>query len=235
VTVLKLNLFGAEEINVLPGFGSQRKKMLYRIKNLKGTTMKGKHQSFLIFGTLLFLVIFFLPMAGNVLNKPVRQFNSNFQILAAENSFSSNDEISFQKEDFEFALPLKTGKISARFGNMKDPYNKKIVHHNGIDIAAPIGAEIFAAADGIVEIAAEEAGPGKHILLQHEDDYQTFYSHCDSILVQKGQHVKSGEIIAHVGTTGRSTGPHLHFEIRKNSEPKNPQEYLDFNLLKTVK
>jgi beta-lactamase regulating signal transducer with metallopeptidase domain len=235
VTVLKLNLFGAEEINVLPGFGSQRKKMLYRIKNLKGTTMKGKHQSFLIFGTLLFLVIFLLPMAGNVLNKPAHQFNANFQIIAAENSFSTNDEISFQQAGNEFILPLKTGKISARFGDMKDPYNKKIVHHNGIDIAAPIGTEIVAAADGIVEIAAVEKGTGKHILLQHENGYQTFYSHCDSLLVQKGQQVKSGEVIAHVGTTGRSTGPHLHFEIRKDGEPKNPQDYLDFNMLKTMK
>ncbi|MCI0494017.1 M23/M56 family metallopeptidase [candidate division KSB1 bacterium] len=235
MTVLKLNLFGADEINVLPGFGSQTKKMMYRINHLKGTKMKGKYQSLLIFGTLFFLVIFVLPMAGSVLNKDARPENSNFQLIAAENSFSNNDEISLQNESVEFALPLKTGRISAPFGNMKDPYNKKIVHHNGIDIAAPIGTEIFAAADGVVEIAAVEKGLGKHILLQHGNGYQTFYSHCDSLLVQKGQQVKSDDVIAHVGTTGRSTGPHLHFEIRKDGKPQDPQNYLDFKMLKLAK
>lgn len=235
MTVLKLNLFGAEEINVLPGFGSQSKKMMYRINHLKGTKMKGKYQSLLIFGTLFFLVIFVLPMAGSVLKKNARLENSNFQLIAAENSISSNAEISLQNESVEFTLPLKTGRISAPFGNMKDPYTKKIVHHNGIDMAAPIGTEIFAAAGGVVEIAAVEKGLGKHILLQHENSYQTFYSHCDSLLVQSGQQVKSGEVIAHVGTTGRSTGPHLHFEIRKVGEPRDPQDYLDFNVLKLAK
>ena len=132
-------------------------------------------------------------------------------------------------------MPLKKGRVSARYGNMKNPYTQKIMHHNGIDIAAPKGTEIYAAADGKVEIASDKKGPGKHILLQHDNGYQTFYSHCDSLLVQQGQQVKSGEVIAYVGETGKATGPHLHFEIRKDEKPQNPEEYLDFKNLKKNK
>ncbi len=235
LTVLKLNLFGAEEINVLPGFGSQRKKLMYRINNLKGTKMKGKYQSLLVFGTLFVLGLFLLPMAENALDDPVNQSISTTQVIAAENNTTSRDAKSLQKEDIDFAVPITKGKVSAPYGNMKDPYKQKIVHHNGIDIAAPIGTEVYAAADGNVEIAASEKGPGKHILLQHDNGYQTFYSHCDSLLAQKGQQVKSGEVIAYVGQTGKATGPHLHFEIRKDGQPLDPQKLINFEKLKVVK
>lgn len=235
LTVLKLNLFGAEEINVLPGFGSQRKKLTYRINNLKGTKMKGTYQSLPVIGTLFVLGLFLLPMAENALDDPVNQSITATQVIAAENNTTSRDAKSFQKEEIDFAVPIKRGKVSAPFGNMKDPYKQKIVHHNGIDIAAPIGTEVYAAADGKVEIAANEEGPGKHIFLQHENGYQTFYSHCDSLLVQKGQQVKSGDVIAYVGQTGKATGPHLHFEIRKDGQPLDPQKYCDFNNLERVK
>jgi len=232
MSVLKLNLFGAEEIDVVPGFGSQRKKLIYRIKNLKGEKIMGKYQTWLISFILFLLGIFLLPMAGNVLNNSDTQLT---QLIAAEIRVASNDAISVQKEDIHFALPIKIGKVTARFGNMKDPYKQKIFHHNGIDIAAPKGTEIAAAADGRVEIATYDKGPGKHILLQHNNSYQTFYSHCDSLLVQKDQHVTSGEIIAYVGETGRATGPHLHFEIRKNEVPQDPQKFIDFKNLKRIK
>lgn len=232
MTVLKLNLFGAEEINVLPGFGSQRKNLMYRINNLKGTKMKEKYQSLLMFGTFFILGILFLPMAENALDEQANQSITATHLIAAESNININNSNLLQKDENDFAMPINKGKVSARYGNMKDPYTQKIVHHNGIDIAAPKGTEIHAAADGKVEIAANEEGPGKHILLQHENGYQTFYSHCDSLLVQKGQQVKSGEVIAFVGETGKATGPHLHFEIRKDGKPLDPQEFLDFKALK---
>ncbi|UCE04707.1 MAG: peptidoglycan DD-metalloendopeptidase family protein [bacterium] len=232
MTVLKLNLFGAEEIDVLPGFGSQRKKLMYRINNLKGKKMQGKYESLLMFGILFFLGILFLPMAENALDDQANQSIITKQLIAAENNITITNTKPLQNENTGFAMPIKKGRVTALYGNMKDPYEQKIVHHNGIDIAAPKGTKVYAAADGKVEIATYEKGPGKHILLQHDDGYQTFYSHCDSILVQKDQHVKSGEVIAYVGETGRATGPHLHFEIRKNEVPQDPQEYIDFSNIK---
>jgi beta-lactamase regulating signal transducer with metallopeptidase domain len=235
MTVLKLNLFGAEGINVLPGFGSQRKKLMYRLNNLKGTKMKAKYQSLLIVGTLFFLGILFLPMTQNALDDQTDRSITATQVIAGENDINSKNLKSIQKEDIDFAVPIKKGSVSAPYGNMNDPYTQKIVHHNGIDIAAPIGTEIYAAAAGTVKIAASEKGPGKHILLQHDNGYQTFYSHCDSLLSQKGQQIKSGEVIAYVGQTGKATGPHLHFEIRKDGQPQDPQKLINFEELKVVK
>ena len=240
MTILKLNLFGAEEINVLPGFGSQRKKLIYRIKNIKGEKIMGKYQTLLIYFTLALLGILVLPMAGHVLKNSTSQEPRNTHLNAAEIDVAHNDAMSEQKKDIVFMLPLKEGRVTARFGNMKDPYKQKIVHHNGIDIAAPKGIDVHAAAEGMVITAISEyqkkyKGPGKHILIRHENGFLTFYSHLNDVLVKKGQQVKADEIIARVGMTGLATGPHLHFEIRKNEKPQNPQKYINFKKLRNVK
>ena len=226
MTVLKLNLFGANEINVLPGFGSQRKKLIYRIKNLTGEKIMGKYQALIIYGVLILLGIFVLPMAGSVVKKANQ--NSNEALIA--------DELNQPKaEEIEFVLPIKYGRKTAGFGNMKHPYTKKVVFHNGIDIAATKGTEVYSSADGEIVKAETEykknKGQGKHILIRHKDGFSTFYSHLDEVLVEKGQKVKAGELIAKVGTTGRSTGSHLHFEIRLKNKPHNPKKYVDFKKL----
>lgn len=135
-----------------------------------------------------------------------------------------------------FVLPLSEGKVTARFGPMKHPFTKKIVHHRGIDIATKKGTDVYAAADGSVLSVISEyeinKGSGKKIVLQHSDVYQTQYTHLDTIYVKEGQQVKAGERIAGVGSTGLSTGPHLHFEIWENGEAQDPEKYLDFKALK---
>lgn len=127
---------------------------------------------------------------------------------------------------------------SVGFENMKNPFTKKIVHHNGIDIAAPNGTEVYAAAKGKVKSAVvdyeKNKGPGKHIVIQHTARFETFYSHLDDVLVKEGQEIKAGEIIGKVGTTGMSTGNHLHFEIRQNGEVQDPKNYIDFKELVRV-
>jgi murein DD-endopeptidase MepM/ murein hydrolase activator NlpD len=98
--------------------------------------------------------------------------------------------------------------------------------HDGIDIAAPEGAPVVAAADGTVIYAGEQAGYGAIVILKHDDGLVTLYAHNSRVLVQDGDRVRRGGPIARVGQTGRTTGPHLHFEVREGTRPRNPLLFL---------
>ena len=99
--------------------------------------------------------------------------------------------------------------------------------HEGIDIAAPKGTPIYSAADGEVVFSGwGPTGYGKMVIIKHQHHLTTVYAHNSKILVKKGVRVKQGQKISLMGSTGRSTGPHLHFEVRNNTEPKNPIKYL---------
>lgn len=122
---------------------------------------------------------------------------------------------------FQWPLP-ESFTITSWFGYCEDPFTGEIAYHSGTDIAAPEGTPILAAADGTVTIAnaidSWGGGYGYHIKVKHNDTYDTLYAHCSSICVTVGQEVKQGEIIGYVGTTGNSTGNHLHFEVWQNGE-----------------
>ena len=122
---------------------------------------------------------------------------------------------------FQWPLP-QSYTITSWFGYREDPFNGEIAYHSGTDIAAPEGTPILAAADGTVTIAnaidSWGGGYGYHIKVKHNDTYDTLYAHCSSICVTVGQEVKQGEVIGYVGTTGNSTGNHLHFEVWQNGE-----------------
>lgn len=226
INVLKLNLTGTEALLMLPGFGSHKDALKYRINNINGGTTMKHTQFIILYASLFILGCLILPMAGHV----IKQGES--KALAAEVYSEQNAVTPKQQDTIVFIVPSKQGKFAAPFGKWIDPFTKKEAFHNGVDIAAPKGTGIYAAADGKVIVA--ESAPkthGNHIVLQHENDFQTFYSHCETLLVQAGQSVKAGELIARVGNTGRSTGPHLHFEIRKNNEPVNPTGYINFKAL----
>ena len=99
--------------------------------------------------------------------------------------------------------------------------------HTGLDIAAPKGTPIKAASSGTVTYSGNaNDGYGNYVVISHGNGVQTVYAHCSRLLVSKGQHVSQGEVIAKVGSTGNSTGNHLHLEIRKNGVSYNPQYYL---------
>jgi len=98
--------------------------------------------------------------------------------------------------------------------------------HDGIDLAAPEGTVIGAAAAGAVIYAGEQAGYGSIVILRHLDGLVTLYAHCSAVLVGEGASVRRGEPIARVGQTGRTTGPHLHFEVREGTRPRNPLLFL---------
>jgi murein DD-endopeptidase MepM/ murein hydrolase activator NlpD len=120
------------------------------------------------------------------------------------------------------AIMPVTGYPSGRFGYRIDPFNGKRDFHPGIDISAPRGNKVIATADGVVTTAGRKFSYGKLVTLEHKFGISTRYGHLDRYSVEKGQKVKRGDIIGYVGSTGRSTGPHLHYEVRLNDRPLNP-------------
>ncbi len=126
-------------------------------------------------------------------------------------------------EGVYFSVKPVTGTITSRFGA-----NESIRDHThmGMDIAAPNGTPIKAAAPGKVTYAGVMGGYGNLVIITHENGVQTYYGHCSKIYVKVGQEVEAGDKIAAVGSTGFSTGNHLHFEIRKNGKQVNPEKYL---------
>lgn len=119
------------------------------------------------------------------------------------------------------------GTISSDYGYRKDPFVWKRTFHDGIDIVAPYGENIKAAASGKVIAAYRDRVFGNTVIIEHTYGLSSMYGHASKILVKKGQKVNKGDIIAKVGNTGRSTGTHLHFEIRSNGTAVNPHIYLD--------
>ena len=126
---------------------------------------------------------------------------------------------------FKWPVPVTT-RISSDYGTRKDPFTGEKVTHSGIDIPAAKGSSIVAAADGTVTMATTNGGFGLCVKIDHGDGLLTLYGHCSKLLVKKGQKVKKGDLIAQVGTTGRSTGNHLHFEVRINNKHTSPWPYL---------
>lgn len=120
-----------------------------------------------------------------------------------------------------FSWPV-SGSITSPFGIRHDPVTGATRQHNGIDIAAEMGTTITAAADGTVIYAGWEGGYGNAIVIDHDGAVSTLYGHCSQIFVSNGQEVRRGQAIGAVGSTGHSTGPHLHFEVRVNGEAVDP-------------
>ena len=112
------------------------------------------------------------------------------------------------------------------------PTTKKNAQHIGIDIAADTGDPILAAASGIVTSSGYMSGYGYAVVIDHQNGFKTLYGHASKLLVEKGEKVKKGQVIAKVGSTGRSTGPHLHFELQVNNKAVDPTKYMDFSSLK---
>lgn len=114
-------------------------------------------------------------------------------------------------------------RIASGFGHRIDPIYKTIKLHAGLDFAAPQGTPIYATADGVVRLAGNTGnGYGNHVIINHGYGYETLYGHQYRIKAKVGQRVKRGELIGWVGSTGKSTGPHLHYEVRKNKQHINP-------------
>jgi murein DD-endopeptidase MepM/ murein hydrolase activator NlpD len=125
-----------------------------------------------------------------------------------------------------FRFPLPFGRLTSGYGTRDNPFTGDSEFHKGIDLAAPYGTEVFAARDGTVGSVGFDPVLGKMVIINHEAGYQTIYGHLAEIHVQLNDTVRSGMIIGAVGTTGYSTGPHLHFEIRRLGCSRDPAPLL---------
>ncbi len=118
------------------------------------------------------------------------------------------------------------GEITGHFGERLDPFSGEGAFHAGLDIASHYGDEVHATADGVVEEADQRAGYGRLVVINHGFGVTTWYGHLSGFKVQPGTTIKRGDIIGFEGQSGRSTGPHLHYEVRMNNTPVNPWRYL---------
>ncbi len=131
-----------------------------------------------------------------------------------------------QKEVQPSGYPVKGGYISSKYGERTDPFTGAKSYHDGVDLAGRVGANVEAAASGIVIFSGEKQGYGKVIKLHHGNGIVTLYAHNKRLLAEVGDYVTKGQKIAAVGSTGRSTGPHLHFEVQLNGKTVDPEKYL---------
>jgi murein DD-endopeptidase MepM/ murein hydrolase activator NlpD len=116
--------------------------------------------------------------------------------------------------------------VTGSFGERQDPFNGEGAFHSGVDISSNYGHPVIAPADGVVTEAEVMGGYGRLIQIQHGNGISTRYGHLSGFAVRPGDHVRRGQLIGYVGITGRSTGPHLHYEVRLYNTPVNPQKYL---------
>ena len=121
--------------------------------------------------------------------------------------------------------PVNGGYINSGFGYRNDPFTSKPRFHYGQDITVSSGTNIYAPSDGVVKYAARQGGFGKVIKLDHGYGYRTIFAHLSKFYVKWGQKVKRGDLIGKSGNTGRSAGPHLHYEVHRNGVPQNPLDY----------
>lgn len=126
----------------------------------------------------------------------------------------------------KFTVKPVSGVITSRFGYRSSPGGVGSTNHKGLDIAAPNGTLIYAAADGTVEFSGYKGSLGKLVIINHGNGVKTYYAHCSSLKVSSGQKVSAGTNVAAVGKSGTATGYHLHFEVRVNGTSVNPQNYI---------
>lgn len=152
------------------------------------------------------------------------------QIKNTVEKVSEIKEFLKNQKDIYMATPMGwpiVGRITSEFGNRENPIHGKQEFHLGLDISAGSGTPIKSTADGIVSFSGWSDGNGNLVVIEHGFGYSTFYAHNRSNTVKVGQKVKRGDIIAHIGSTGRSTGPHLHYEVWHNGKAVNPMSFIE--------
>ena len=145
------------------------------------------------------------------------------QLTALENVILARE---LKKEIHPEGRPVANGFISSYFGERSDPFDGRDAFHKGVDFAGSVGSRVVAVATGVVTWVGERSGYGKLIEINHGDGYVTRYAHNERTLVSVGQTVKRGEPVALMGSTGRSTGPHVHFEVLRNGRQVDPLSFI---------
>jgi len=169
----------------------------------------------------------------NQIQTGLNYFNKTLQEKKDINNLRRENNNYIDKDKAEPSIwPVKDdgeGYISSGFGYRDHPISGERTFHNGIDIGVWFDTPVIATADGEVSFAGWRAGYGFLVKIEHGFGYSTRYAHLNEFKVEEGQKVEKGEIIALSGSTGQSTGPHLHYEVRLNNEPQNPKEYIGGN------
>jgi murein DD-endopeptidase MepM/ murein hydrolase activator NlpD len=125
------------------------------------------------------------------------------------------------------SVPLNAYAVSSGFGRRRDPINNRVARHEGLDLIAPLKSPIYATAPGVVTFAGRNGRYGNFVEIDHGAGLRTRFGHLDKVLVKRGQKVKYRQKIALLGNTGRSTGPHLHYEVRVDGKPKDPMKFIE--------
>jgi murein DD-endopeptidase MepM/ murein hydrolase activator NlpD len=157
----------------------------------------------------------------------IAQFLSKQLWVINEISLLSNKRISISKS-IPNLLP-REGKLTSLFGYRIHPISKRVKKHDGIDISVPQGSNIIAPNSGVVVFAGRKGGYGNVVIIDHGYGYQTLYGHTCKMLVKEGDEVTAGQVIALVGSTGASTGPHLHYEVHVDGKKVDPQMFIPKN------
>ena len=219
--VIKLDSGYEQSVSPMPALGRYGQQIRRRLENLKGEMQMKRHSMIIATGVLLLLGFMLLPMSGGTATDAEQ--NATGQVM---------NETS---PALEFICPLKSGRVTAGYGRRMHPIYQKMVFHRGIDIAASTGTPVYAAADGIVDttvVNGSKEGAGNYIIVQHGKGYSTVYTQLHRVTVSDGQQVKAGESIGEVGSSGLSTGPHLHFELQRHGETIDPETLIRFEPLK---
>lgn len=157
-----------------------------------------------------------LETLGNEITSRERSFRELKDLLEAKRSILASTPTIW---------PVK-GLITAGYGYRVSPFTGQREMHEGLDVAAPSGSPIVATADGVVSFVGPLAAFGNVVFINHGHGFTTFYAHASSTRVKEGQQIKRGQVIAFVGTTGRTTGPHVHYEVQVNGATVNPLKYI---------
>ena len=166
------------------------------------------------------------PAAGTgVTNQnPDTQFH---QLFASWSAQQSQPRTIANSVAIPSRTPVNNFRVTSPFGEREHPVLGGLRMHKGIDLAAPRGTPVYAPADGVVERAGPFSSYGNYIAIEHGADMETRYGHLSKVAVHAGETVKKGQLIGYVGSTGRSTGPHLHYEVRVDGHAVNPAPYME--------
>lgn len=168
--------------------------------------------------------IYQAPDIVTVLDELSDQIDSREQQLEVLDSILGEKKIT--SDTFVAGLPIKKGWMSSRYGMRTDPFTGRLAWHAGVDFAGKSGSDIVSVASGVVTWSSKRYGYGLLVEVNHGNGYKTRYAHCDETLVKVGDVVRKGEVLAKMGSSGRSTGPHVHFEVYKNGRTVDPAAYI---------
>lgn len=167
---------------------------------------------------------------ADAFDRSIEQFNflkKNAQAIAiSEGGLRLIPATSFADSAYTPSIWPVLGHITDGFGERMDPFSGEGAFHTGVDIATEYGAPVHAAADGVVIIADNHSGYGRLVVIDHGFGVTTWYAHLSAFAAVAGSRVKRGQLIGYTGISGRSTGPHVHYEVRLNNAPVNPWRYL---------